>query len=78
MEEVLELLQEDGEYFGCEQELGHMRTIIRDGTSAHRQVRAYEEAMAAGMEHEEALRAVVDLLIEETLVGTEEGDNGQP
>ncbi len=71
VEEILELLREDAEFFGCEQELGHMRTIIREGTSAHRQVRVYEQALAEGMAHEEALRAVVDLLIEETLIGTE-------
>jgi carboxylate-amine ligase len=71
VEEILELLREDAKFFGCEQELGHMRTIIREGTSAHRQVRVYEQALAEGMAHEEALRAVVDLLIEETLIGTE-------
>ncbi|MCW8904209.1 carboxylate-amine ligase [Sedimenticola sp.] len=71
IEEILELLQEDAEFFGCERELGHMRTIVREGTSAHRQVKVYEQALAGGMEHEAALRAVVDLLIEETLIGTE-------
>lgn len=71
VEEILELLQEDAEFFGCERELGHMRTIIREGTSAHRQVKIYEQALAGGMEHEAALRAVVDLLIRETLIGTE-------
>ncbi|MCW8907315.1 MAG: carboxylate-amine ligase [Sedimenticola sp.] len=71
VEEILELLQEDAAYFGCEQELNHMRTIVREGTSAHRQVRAYEQALAEGMEPEEAMRQVVDLLIEETLLGTE-------
>ncbi|WP_029132668.1 carboxylate-amine ligase [Sedimenticola selenatireducens] len=71
IEEILELLQEDAEFFGCERELGHMRTIVREGTSAHRQVKVYEQALAGGMEHEAALRAVVDLLIRETLIGTE-------
>ncbi|WP_428605987.1 carboxylate-amine ligase [Sedimenticola sp.] len=70
VEEILELLQEDAAYFGCEKELNHMRTIINEGTSAHRQVKIYEQSLAEGMSHEEALRAVVDLLIEETLVGT--------
>lgn len=78
MEEILELLQEDAEYFGCERELGHMRTIIREGTSAHRQVRVYEQALAEGMEPEAALRAVVDLLIRETLIGTEETPGSCP
>lgn len=78
MEEILELLREDAEYFGCERELGHMRTIIREGTSAHRQVRVYEQALAEGMEPEAALRAVVDLLIRETLIGTEETPSDCP
>lgn len=74
IEEILELLQEDAAFFGCEHELNHMRTIIQQGTSAHRQVRAYEQALAEGMDHESALHAVVDLLIDETLIGTEARD----
>ncbi|MCW8945312.1 MAG: carboxylate-amine ligase [Sedimenticola sp.] len=71
IEEILELLKEDAAFFGCERELNHMRTIIQEGTSAHRQVRAYEQALADGMDHESALHSVVDLLIDETLLGTE-------
>jgi len=71
VEEILELLQEDAAYFGCERELNHMRTIVREGTSAHRQVRAYEQALAEGLEPDDAMRRVVDLLIEETMLGTE-------
>ena len=71
VEEILELLQEDAAYFGCEQELNHMHTIVREGTSAHRQIRAYEQALAEGLEPDDAMRQVVDLLIEETLLGTE-------
>jgi carboxylate-amine ligase len=74
IEEILELLQEDAAFFGCERELNHMRTIIQEGTSAHRQVHAYEQALAEGMDHETALHAVVDLLIDETLIGTEARD----
>ncbi len=70
VEEILVLLQEDAAFFDCERELNHMRNIIREGTSAHRQVKVYEQALAGGMDHEAALRAVVDLLIDETLIGT--------
>jgi carboxylate-amine ligase len=69
IEEVLELVREDAEHFGCVSELEHMRTILVQGTSAHRQVRTYNEAIASGSDHESALRAVVDLLIDETLIG---------
>lgn len=71
VEEILDLLQEDAAYFGCEQELNHMHTIVREGTSAHRQISTYEQALAKGMDPETAMREVVDLLIDETLLGTE-------
>lgn len=71
IEEILELLREDAEYFDCIEELEGMRTILAEGTSAHRQVRVYEQALAEGKEPEEALRSVVDLLIKETLRGIE-------
>ncbi|MET0102486.1 MAG: carboxylate-amine ligase [Sedimenticola sp.] len=69
--EIIELLRVDAEYFDCIDELEHMRTILREGTSAHRQVAAYDDAIAEGKSHEEALHAIVDLLIDETLIGTE-------
>lgn len=69
--EIIELIREDAEFFNCVDELEHMKTILREGTSAHRQVAAYEQAMAEGKSHEEALHAIVDLLIDETLIGTE-------
>lgn len=71
MDEIIELLREDAEHFNCVKELEHMRTILREGTSAHRQVAAYEQAIAQGKEHEQALHAIVDLLIDETLIGTD-------
>jgi carboxylate-amine ligase len=67
VEEILELVRVDAEYFDCVGEINRMRTILREGTSAHRQVRAYEQALIEGKEHDEALCAVVDLLIAETL-----------
>ena len=66
MEELLELVAEDAEALKCESEIGRARTIITEGTSAHRQVKVYDEMLAAGGNEEEALKAVVDLLVEET------------
>lgn len=68
--EAMELIQEDAEYFDCVEELKHINTIIEEGTSAHRQVASYMDALDSGVDHDEALRLVVDLLIEETLLGT--------
>ena len=70
VDEAMELVREDAEYFDCTDELKHINTILAQGTSAHRQVDTYMNALDAGKDHDEALRLVVDLLIEETLVGT--------
>jgi carboxylate-amine ligase len=66
MEELLELVAEDAEALKCESEIDRARAIIAEGTSAHRQVKVYDEMLAGGGNEEEALKAVVDLLVEET------------
>ena len=66
MEELLELVAEDAEALKCESEIDRARAIIAEGTSAHRQVKVYDDVLAAGGNEEEALKAVVDLLVEET------------
>ncbi len=65
-EELLEFIREDAEALGCVAEVEHVRTILAEGTSAHRQLRVYAAAVKAGATPEEATRAVVDHLIEET------------
>ena len=69
LEEILELCREDAERLDCLDEIHHARTIIKRGTSAERQLAVYHEAMAAGMSEAEALKAVVDWLIDETTRG---------
>ena len=64
--ELIALVREDAAELGCLRELEHLETILRRGTSAHRQVRVYEEARAAGASEREAQRAVVDFLVKET------------
>ena len=66
VEELLEILGPAADVLGCSDELSATRDILGSGTSAHRQVAVYEAAMADGAEAGEALRAVVDYLIEET------------
>ncbi len=66
VEELIDLLAEDAAFFGCTAELQHARTILDRGTSAHRQLAVYNEAIAAGLEPRAALVRVVDRLIEET------------
>jgi carboxylate-amine ligase len=67
VEEIIAMLAPDAEHFGCQKELAHARTIVSRGTSAHRQVKAYREALAKGATKEDALRQIVDGLIEETV-----------
>ncbi|MFX9299595.1 hypothetical protein ABTO34_20745, partial [Acinetobacter baumannii] len=60
---------EDAEHFGCTAEVERAREIVARGTSAHRQIAIYQEALAAGAGEDEALRRVVDWLVEESMVG---------
>jgi carboxylate-amine ligase len=69
LEEILELIAEDAEYFDCVAEVAHAREIVAHGTSAHRQVKAYRQALADGQSRDDALRAVVDMLVEDTTQG---------
>ena len=71
VDEIIELVREDAEHFGCVNEIEHARTIIERGTSAHWQVAAYRAARAEGADEREALVRVVDMLVEETLSGCE-------
>jgi carboxylate-amine ligase len=67
--ELIELVRDDAAGLGCVRELEHLETILMRGTSAHRQIRMYEEARAAGASGREALQAVVDFLVKETTAG---------
>lgn len=69
LEELIVMLREDAAFFGCQAEIEHARAIHARGTSAHRQIAAYEQARAEGADHREALMAVVDFLIAETVRG---------
>ena len=67
LEELFQLVGEDAEFFDCEAEILHAREILRRGSSAHRQVRVFERALATGASREDALKAVVERLIQETV-----------
>jgi carboxylate-amine ligase len=69
LEELIQLVDEDAGAFGCRAEVASARDILARGTSAHRQRTAYQAALAAGAGKDEALRAVVDMLIAETVEG---------
>ncbi len=69
MEELVVILRDDAEYFDCVDEIEHARTIISRGTSSHQQFETYRQAVESGATHEEALKRVVDWLIEATVAG---------
>lgn len=69
LEEILDLIRVDALALDCLSEVEHARNIVRTGTSAHRQLKAYQDALEAGADSREAQRGVVDLLIEETIAG---------
>jgi len=69
LEELIVLVREDAEFFDCVAEIERAREILLRGTSAHKQVAVWQEAREAGRDEAEALRDVVDMLIEETAHG---------
>jgi carboxylate-amine ligase len=74
LEEILALIEPDARHFGCAAEVGHAREILARGTSADRQLAVFEKAVAGGADRVQALAAVVDWLIGETVRGLSDGD----
>ena len=65
--ELVELVRADAEALNCVAEVEHARTICERGTSADRQLAVYRSAIEAGATEDEALKAVVDALVADTL-----------
>lgn len=69
VEKALRLVEPDARVLDPHGSLRTLRTILARGTSAHAQLQAWEDALAAGASHRDALRAVVDGLLEVTVPG---------
>ena len=69
MHELVEKLAPDARELGCETELRHTLTIIRQGNGADRQADLYRLRRIEGDTDEEALRQVVDMVLAETKEG---------
>lgn len=67
--ELVELVDDVVDDLGCRQEVAYVEHILDHGTSADRQLRVYHRALADGATEKEALQAVVDHLVEETMAG---------
>lgn len=60
---LMEDVADDARVFGCAAELLHIGTLLNQGTSAHAQLKVYQDARAQGDSQARAIRAVVDWLI---------------
>ncbi|MCZ6537339.1 MAG: carboxylate-amine ligase [Gammaproteobacteria bacterium] len=69
MDELLELIRDDADAIGCLDEVVRCREIFSRGTSAHHQLRVYDDAIEKGADQHDALCQVVDFLIKETAKG---------
>ncbi len=67
LDELLGMVHEDAEALGCTKDVERSRIILERGTSSHRQLKLFNEAIKAGADNREALNAVVDMLIDETV-----------
>jgi carboxylate-amine ligase len=69
IEEFIEILAQDAVDFDAREEIRHARRIVQNGTSAHRQLATYRATLEEGASESEALKAVVDELIVDSMHG---------
>jgi carboxylate-amine ligase len=69
IEEFIEILAQDAVDFDAREEIRHARRIVQNGTSAHRQLATYRDTLEEGASESEALKAVVDELIVDSMHG---------
>lgn len=67
LDEIIEFVAEDADALNCVNAIGNLRTILSDGTSAHQQLRVYNESLEKTGDPAAASRDVVDWLIDETV-----------
>ena len=67
--EMLDIISEDAQALDCVKEVNHAHTILKRGTSAHNQLNIYNESINKGDSESDALKAVVDGLIQKTTHG---------
>lgn len=65
--ELLELVEPELDLYHCRDEVERVHEILEQGTSAQKQLATYAQAIEAGKSKDDALKAVVDDLIKETV-----------
>ena len=78
IEEIIELVRDEAMRLGCLPEVLRARDILDRGTSADRQLNVHARAQAEGASEREAAQAVVDWLIDETMVGVHGNATASP
>jgi carboxylate-amine ligase len=68
-EEMIKLVGDHAQRLGALSHVEHFRDIVASGTSADRQRVVFQNAIEGGAEEQDALNAVVDHLIAETMEG---------
>ena len=66
LDQVFDFIAADIAAFKCEDEMAHLQRIVARGTSADRQVEAFDKAKSGGRRRLTALKAVVDWAARET------------
>lgn len=69
LDEMIELVMPDAEALDCVNEVNSAREILKRGNSALRQRQVYEAAVENQSSLTDALKQVVDMLVEETVAG---------
>lgn len=69
MAALVDALTDDARALGCEDEIRHSLDIVREGASADEQIDLYRLRRLEGDSEREALRAVVNLVVEQTGAG---------
>lgn len=78
LDAAIELVLEDAHQLNCEESLRHLGTIVNRGTSAQEQLALYRNVRDGGASNTDALRAVVDWLIETSTAVPADQAEGQP
>ena len=65
VDEMIELVAQDAEALACTAEVQAMRNILTAGNSATRQRRVYSDSREGGHDHDDAMKAVTQSLIDE-------------
>ena len=69
IEELIQMIAEDAAEIGCLAEVERARDIVASGTGADRQLSVLEEQLGRGVDRDQAMKSVVDMLINETIAG---------